>query len=51
MLSEEDYGTPFDYYLAQLTEINMNFKFYWSQETYFYQKTIAGQEASTIQND
>jgi hypothetical protein len=48
---DENYGAPFDYYFTDYTENNMNFKFYWTNISYFNQMTNMGLEASTIQRD
>jgi hypothetical protein len=39
------------YYFNKITESDMNFKFYWFKETYFYQQSVLDSNTSTIQND
>lgn len=51
MRTDTNYGIPFDYYLANVCETDYSFKYYWSLDTFFYQKSLNGIEESTIQND
>jgi hypothetical protein len=51
MRFNENYGVPFDYYLSNYLENNMDYKFYWTDKSYFNQLSNQGKEASTIQND
>ena len=51
MMMDQNYGTPFDYYLTNKTEIDMNFKYYWSSVSYFDQQSNLGLDASVIQKD
>jgi hypothetical protein len=51
MVKDTNYGAPFDYYLTNKTEIDMNFKYYWSSISYFGQQSNMGTDFSTIQND
>jgi hypothetical protein len=46
-----DYCMPLDHYITFFLENNPDFKYYWSDKYYFYQRTTSGQESSTIQND
>jgi hypothetical protein len=48
---DENYGAPFDYYLTDFTENNMNFKFYWTNISYFNQMSNMGLDPSMIQRD
>ena len=45
------YDAPFDYYLTNFFENNLNFKHYWSMNTFFIQGSNYGLEESTIQKD
>jgi hypothetical protein len=51
MMTDQNYGVPFDYYLTNKTEIDMNFKYYWSSISYFDQQSNLGLDASVIQKD
>jgi hypothetical protein len=46
-----DYCVPLDHYITFFLENNRDFKYYWSDKYYFYQRTTSGQESSTIQHD
>lgn len=46
-----EYDAPFDYYMTNFLETNLEFKHYWSLDTFFIQGSNYGLEASTIQND
>jgi hypothetical protein len=45
------YDAPFDYYMTNFFENNLDFKQYWSMSTFFIQRTNYGLEESTIQRD
>jgi len=45
------YDAPFDYYMTNFFETNIDFKHYWSLDTFFIQGTNYGLDNSTIQND
>ena len=45
------YDIPFDYYLIDFFENQMEFKHYWSMNTFFIQGSNHGLEESTIQKD
>lgn len=45
------YDAPFDYYMTNFFENNLNFKQYWSMSTFFIQGSNYGLEESTIQKD
>lgn len=49
--TDENYGAPFDYYFTDFTENHMDFKFYWTNISYFNQLTNMGLENSSIQKD
>ncbi len=51
MNTETNYGAPFDYYLINLLENNMDFKYYWTNISFFNQASNIGLDKSTIQND
>jgi alpha(1,3/1,4) fucosyltransferase len=51
LLTNPNYDIPFDYYLIESFENNMDIKYYWSDETYFDQASNRGLEKSTIQQD
>jgi hypothetical protein len=51
MMMDQNYGVPFDYYLTNKTEIDMNFKYYWSSVSYFDQRSNLGLENTLIQGD
>jgi hypothetical protein len=51
MNHNENYDIPFDYYLTNLFEQNMEIKYYWSDDTYFSQASTSGMDVSTIQHD
>jgi hypothetical protein len=46
---ENDYGVPFDYYMCNFFEKNVNFKHYWSENEFFKQGSNIGFFNSTIQ--
>jgi hypothetical protein len=46
-----DYCLPMDYYFMNLFKMNPQFKFYWSDPAYFYQRSNKGLIKSEIQND
>jgi hypothetical protein len=45
------YDAPFDYYMIQFFETNLDFKHYWSMDGFFIQGSNYGLEESTIQRD
>jgi hypothetical protein len=47
---ETNYGSPFDYYLINFFENNINFKHYWSQNEFFKQGSNLGLMPTTIQS-
>lgn len=47
--TDTNYGAPFDYYLMNLLEKNIDFKYYWSSISYFHQGSNYGIDKSTIQ--
>ena len=51
LMKDENYGVPFDYYFTDFTENNLDFRFYWSNISYFNQMSNMGLDASTIQHD
>jgi len=51
MVSNQNYCVPIDYYTFQKTEIDMNFKYYWSTVPYFDQRSNRGMEPSSYQGD
>jgi hypothetical protein len=51
LLADLNYAAPIDYYLTQKTEIDMNFKYYWSTVPYFDQRSNRGMEPSSYQGD
>jgi hypothetical protein len=51
MITDQNYGVPFDYYLTNKTEMDMNFKYYWSSISYFDQRSNLGLENTVIQGD
>ena len=51
MMTDQNYGVPFDYYLTNKTEMDMNFKYYWSSISYFDQRSNLGLENTVIQGD
>lgn len=51
MNSNSIYDAPFDYYMTNFFENNLDFKQYWSISTFFIQRTNYGLEESTIQRD
>ncbi len=51
MNTETNYGAPYDYYLTNLFENNMDFKYYWTTISYFIQASNLGLDQTTIQND
>jgi len=46
---DTNYGSPMDYYIINFLENNLDFKFYWSNKTYFLQRSAYKEEPSTIQ--
>jgi hypothetical protein len=51
MKSFEDYSSPFDYYMCNFFEKNINFKHYWSVNEFFKQGSNLGLIPSTLRND
>jgi hypothetical protein len=51
MNSFEDYSSPFDYYMCNFFEKNINFKHYWSVNEFFKQGSNLGLTPSTLRND
>ena len=51
MKSFEDYSCPFDYYMCNFFEKNINFKHYWSVNEFFKQGSNLGLMPSTLRND
>lgn len=51
MNTEINYGAPFDYYLTNLLENNMDLKYYWTNISFFNQTSAIGLDTSTIQYD
>jgi len=49
--TDTNYAAPFDYYIINLAEKNMEFKHYWSTVTYFDQASNRGLDASTVQTN
>ena len=45
---DKNFGIPFDYYLSNFLETDLNFKFYWSIKSYFNQLSNMGLIKSTI---
>ena len=45
------YDAPFDYYFINFFENNLDFKHYWSLDTFFIQGSNYGLDNSTIQKD
>jgi hypothetical protein len=45
------YDAPFDYYITNFFENNLDFKHYWSINTFFIQGSQHGLDISTIQSD
>lgn len=48
MRSFEDYSSPFDYYMCNFFEKNLNFKHYWTANEFFKQGSNLGIIASTL---
>lgn len=44
-----NYGAPLDYYIINFLENNLDFKFYWSDKTYFLQMSNQRETQSSIQ--
>ena len=51
MQMDENYGVPFDYYISNVMENDMTFRYYWSDVSYFDQASNNGMDTSTIQFD
>jgi len=51
MNSENNYGVPFDYYMCNFFEKNINLKHYWSEKEFFKQGSNIGVFKTTLQND
>ena len=51
LCSNTYYDAPFDYYLTNFLENNLDFKHYWSLDTFFIQGSNFGWDESTIQKD
>ena len=51
LVNNPNYDIPFDYYITENLENNVDIKYYWSDETYFDQASNRGLEKSTIQLD
>ena len=49
--TELDYNIPIDYYFTELIKSNREFKYYWSDPTYCFQRSNLKLEDSAIQND
>jgi len=49
--SDMNYCVPLDHYITYLMENDRGFKYYWSYIPFFYQRSLKGDESSTIQND
>jgi len=47
----EDYSVPFDYYMCNCFEKNLNIKHYWSVNEFFIQGSNIGLISSTLKND
>jgi hypothetical protein len=50
MRSFEEYSCPFDYYMCNFFEKNLNFKHYWSIDEFFKQGSNLGIMKSTLKN-
>lgn len=48
-IQDKNYGAPMDYYFIDKLENNLDFKHYWSDPTYFLQRSNCKLEKSTIQ--
>lgn len=48
---EPNFGVPFDYYMCNFLENNLDFKHYWSVDEFFFQGSNKGLIQSTIQCD
>ena len=51
MNNETNYGVPFDYYMSNFFETDLNFKHYWSENEFFKQGSNLGLLETTLQND
>jgi len=51
MNNETNYGVPFDYYMSNFFETNLDFKHYWSENEFFKQGSNIGIFSTTIQED
>jgi hypothetical protein len=49
--TQTDYYIPIDYYFIELMKSNYDFKYYWSDPTYCFQRSNLKLEESAIQND
>ena len=50
-MDREPCNTPLDYYMINKLETDVDFKHYWSSETFFIQGSNCGFDITTIQND
>ena len=48
---ETNYGAPFDYYVTDKLEKDIDFKHFWSEDTFFEQGSNLGFIPSNIQKD
>ena len=46
-----NYGVPFDYYMCDFLENNLEFKHYWSINEFFKQGSNIGLIPTTLQDD
>jgi hypothetical protein len=51
MIADDNYGAPFDYYMTNIMERDMSFRYYWTSVSYFNQASAIGADSSTIQSD
>jgi hypothetical protein len=51
MNNETNYGVPFDYYMSNFFETNLDFKHYWSENEFFKQGSNLGLLKTTLQDD
>lgn len=51
MNKETNYGIPFDYYMCNFFETNLDFKHYWSENEFFKQGSNIGIFKTTLQGD
>jgi hypothetical protein len=51
LLNNSYYDAPFDYYMTNFLENTLDFKHYWSLDTFFIQGSNYGIYESTIQKD